>query len=179
MAEFTVLLSKDSSMLPATAVSNGIWQTSFFLGFSFAIALSIVSSKVCTCGCVVLLLYMDRPHFCYTFAQGVSSGVYHFGSVYVRQGSVCKCRVVHISTSRCVYGSVCMYICVRVCVCVRSGPALHRLLQTHLAARGHDGQPVVHVVADEVTHTLKSVVLCTHLRRHKHIRAVSSSDYKE
>lgn len=36
---------------------------------------------------------------------------------------------------------------------------LHRLLETQFAARRDDGQVIVHVVADEVTDTLKAVVL--------------------
>lgn len=40
---------------------------------------------------------------------------------------------------------------------------LHRLLQTQFAARGDDGQVIVHVVADEVADALEAVVLCPDL----------------
>ena len=47
----------------------------------------------------------------------------------------------------------------------RSLPALYWLLQAHLTSCGDDGQPVVHVVADQVAHALKAVVFGSHLRQ--------------
>ena len=141
--------------------------------------MSILSSKVCTCGCVVLLLCVDDHTFVMRFPfrefhqECIILGVFMCGRVW------CVNAGLYISPCHgvCVWFCVCAVLCVCGSVCVRSGPALHWLLQTHLAARRHDRQPVVHVVADEVTHTLKPVVLCAHLRTHKHIRAVSCSDY--
>ena len=45
----------------------------------------------------------------------------------------------------------------------RSQFPLPRLLETQFAARRDDGQVIVHVVADEVTDTLKAVILCPNL----------------
>lgn len=44
-----------------------------------------------------------------------------------------------------------------------SGSALHRLLQTHFTSRRNDGESVVHVVTDQVTHALEPMVFCTNL----------------
>lgn len=48
-----------------------------------------------------------------------------------------------------------------------SGPALHWLLQTHFATSRYDGESVVHVVADQVTHAFKPMVFCTNLNDKK------------
>lgn len=47
---------------------------------------------------------------------------------------------------------------------MRSQFPLHRLLETQFTACRNDGQVVVHVVADQVTDTLKTVILSPNLR---------------
>lgn len=46
---------------------------------------------------------------------------------------------------------------------IRSGSALHWLLQTHFATGWYNGESVVHVVTDQVTHTFKPVVFSADL----------------
>lgn len=45
-----------------------------------------------------------------------------------------------------------------------SSPAINWLLQTHLASCRDDWQPVVHVIANQVTDTLKTVVFGAYLQ---------------
>ena len=49
-------------------------------------------------------------------------------------------------------------------VCVTLGSALYWLLQTHFATSRYDGESVVHVVTDQVTHTFKPMVFCADLK---------------
>ena len=57
-----------------------------------------------------------------------------------------------------------LVVCVSLVVAALSGPALHWLLQTHFATSWYDGEPVVHVVADQVTHTFKPMIFSTNLK---------------
>lgn len=71
------------------------------------------------------------------------------------------CLVLDCCRSARVFGGV------NSLVCVMSGPALHWLLQTHFATSRYDGESVVHVVADQVTHAFKPMVFCTNLNDKK------------
>lgn len=70
---------------------------------------------------------------------------------------VCSSRAESLQECMCIRQSISL-------MCVMSGPALYWLLQTHFTARRHNGESVVHVVADQVTHTFKPMVFCADLQ---------------
>lgn len=91
---------------------------------------------------------------------------------------LCVCASVNVLSvvllcAFCIWRYVCLvlscYRCVYIwsisLVCVMSGPTLYWLLQTHFTSSWYDGESVVHVVTDQVTHTFKPMVFCTDLQK--------------
>lgn len=75
---------------------------------------------------------------------------------------LCALQHMQVCLSRVDLLQECVYIWWSISlVCAMSGPALDWLLQAHFATRRHDGESVVHVVADQVTHAFKPMVFRT------------------